>query len=180
MSNEWSPMVKMIIVGVLLGVTVAIIFGIVSSSKPKIDESLLDLDSRLQSLSTIELDTYDQGEVLGTGVQQAITQFKNRQIAIIVQTGTEAATTSMNYNCLIAGTNTNTFVAPTLTKPSGSNYYTITLTFDSDGNAIRNNNYRPTKLQGSATYVRPSARFVSMLLKDSTGEIRGVKFVQTK
>ena len=126
-------------------------------------------------------DFYDQQIVSGTQAASSLKLFEGRPVGLVVRTKAQMATaanTGQNYGALFTGTNTTTFITPAMTKGAGNSFYTLNIATGGGGSMTYNMNYLPTKSSGTDPYIRPTAKFLAELIKDSTGTIVGICFTQ--
>ncbi|WFR59064.1 hypothetical protein QA584_08260 [Anaerocolumna sp. AGMB13025] len=164
--------------------------------------------TQLDIVGQSEFDDYDQQTVLGTKVKAAYSNFEGKAFAIIVATrsmidhvgtptdcpglDTDAVTQigmiglnatnskgdivkdywGINYNALLE--------EKTIEMKNGAFLTTGTFVTDKDTGSIDYyNRVSNLKKQGTAEYIPTGAKYMSTLIKDSTGSTCGVVFVQT-
>jgi len=67
-----------------------------------------------------------------------------------------------------------------LHRNMSTSYYTANLFLRNDGSLIYNNNTAGTKKSGTDEYIRPTAKYMSRLVRDTNGDITGIVFIQTQ
>lgn len=164
--------------------------------------------TQLDIVGQSEFDDYDQQTVLGTKVKAAYSNFEGKAFAIIIATrsmidhvdaigdcpGLDSETVrtiemtglnatnskdadvgtywGVNYNALLD--------EDTIAMENGAFLTTGTFVTDTDSGSIDYyNQVSNLKRQGTAEYIPTGARYMSTLIKDSTGTTCGVVFVQT-
>jgi hypothetical protein len=65
-----------------------------------------------------------------------------------------------------------------MTRSGNNSFFTQNIETEDNGNMTFNTVYLPLTRSGTPTFVRPTAKFLAQLIKDSTGTIVGVCFTQ--
>lgn len=92
--------------------------------------------------------------------------------------GTNAGTTWEVTVEHATGAEPSEYTGAGITKYEGNAYYTGTLYTNAAGSTEYNMNVRPMSVTGKVTFVRSSAKFLSELIKDTTGSKIGACFMQ--
>jgi hypothetical protein len=164
--------------------------------------------TQLDIVGQSEFDDYDQQTVLGTKVKAAYSNFEGKAFAIIITTRSmidhvdsieecpglnKDAVTQIDMKGLNAtnskgdtvkeywGINYNALLEEeTINMKNGAFLTTGTFVTDKDTGSIDYyNQVSNLKKQGNAEYIPTGAKYMSTLIKDSTGSTCGVVFVQT-
>lgn len=180
------------------GVTVAIVASLVATvlnlqviSQGILNNSQSSLQAGIAQVANQEWRPYDQLPVSGTMVKSAISLWENRDVAIVVKTKSATGSAALGYNygalltgaTVISGTPTlgvqDTYGLSTgsLVKNAGESWWTASLDMSS-GTLEYNHNTMNIMSKGRQDFILDSAPFRSELIKDSTGVIVGIYFVQ--
>ena len=180
MEGELGSGARIAIALIVIGVIISVIFVILGFTRGTTNQGITTVQNSMDSMSLAQFDDYDQKILSGTQVLSAIKLFEGRPVAAVVRTSaqmTAAANTGHNYGALLANTAADTFVTTAMTKGTGNSFYTRDIQVD-DGSMSFNMVYLPTTRSGTPTFVRPTAKFLAELIKDTTGTIVGVCFTQ--
>lgn len=163
--------------------------------------------TQLDIVGQSEFDDYDQQTVLGTKVKAAYSNFEGKAFAIIIATRSMIDNVDDDTDCpgldeeavhevSMTGLSATNSKGDTIGTYWGVNYNAI---LDGDDIALENgafetessfltdpsgaiqyyNQVSNLKKQGTAEFIPTGAKYMSTLIKDSTGSTCGVVFVQT-
>jgi hypothetical protein len=165
--------------------------------------------TQLDIVGQSEFDDYDQQTVLGTKVKAAYSNFEGKAFAIIIATrsmidnvgkpsdcprldskavrmvtmkGLKASNSTGVTSDEYWGVNYNALLKENTTIEMKNGAFLVTDTFETDtdtGTISYYNQVSNLKKQGTAEYIPTGAKYMSTLIKDSTGSTCGVVFVQT-
>lgn len=181
MEGELGSGARIAIALIVIGVIISVIFVILGFTRGTTNQGITTVANSMDSMSLAQFDDYDQKVLSGTQVMSAVKLFEGRPVAMVVRTAKQLAVatdTGHNYGALLSGTNSTSFVTGALDKEDDANsFYTEDIQITS-GSMRFNMVYLPMTKSGENTYVRPTAKFLAELIKDSTGTIVGVCFTQ--
>ncbi|WP_138755934.1 hypothetical protein [Paenibacillus sinopodophylli] len=180
MEGELGSGARIAIALIVIGVIISIIFVILGFTRGTTNQGITVVQNSMDSMSLAQFDDYDQKILSGTQVVSAIKLFEGRPVAQVVRTLAQMSTatnTGQNYGARLVGTNATTQVTTALTKAVGSAFYEANLV-STNGILEYNMVYLPTTRSGTNAFVRPTAKFLAELIKDTTGTIVGVCFTQ--
>jgi hypothetical protein len=84
-----------------------------------------------------------------------------------------------NYGALLDDTTVSTKELSAMNREVNSDsFFTHDIETEDNGNMRFNTVYLPLTRSGTPTFVRPTAKFLAQLIKDTTGTIVGVCFTQ--
>lgn len=181
MGADLSEGAKIAITLIILGVLMSIVFTILSFTRSATNQGISSVGANMDAMQLSKFDDYDQMIKSGTEVKSALKLFEGQPIAIVVRTLSQmsaSAKSGHNYGALLTGTNTTTFVTPSMDLASGKSWFEINLSSSGTGIMTYNMNYIPTTTSGTSPYIRPTAKFLAQLIKDTTGTIVGICFTQ--
>jgi hypothetical protein len=181
MEGELGSGARIAIALIVIGVIISVIFVILGFTRGTTNQGITTVQNSMDSMSLAQFDDYDQKVLSGTQVLSAIKLFEGRPVAMVVRTLNQMAKadhTGHNYGALLEGTSTTTYVTAALEKDEGNSYYTVNIETNSAGVMKFNHVILPLTKTGTETYVRPTAKFLSELIKDETGTIVGICFTQ--
>lgn len=179
MEGELGSGARIAIALIVIGVIISVIFVILGFTRGTTNQGITTVQNSMDSMSLAQFDDYDQKILSGTQVISAIKLFEGRPVATVTRTTTQltaSPNTGFNYGALLTGTTAGTFVTSALTKPSGTSFFTMGI--GGGGTPTYNMVYIPMTKSGTNEFVRPTAKFLAELIKDSTGTIVGVCFTQ--
>ncbi|RJX39148.1 hypothetical protein D3P09_16785 [Paenibacillus pinisoli] len=185
MEGELGSGARIAIALIVIGVIISIIFVILGFTRGTTNQGITTVQNSMDSMSLAQFDDYDQKIMSGTQVVAAIKLFEGRPVAQLVRTTSFlGANPSLdtrgghNYGALLTGatldTSTKLYTKTTIAK-KGSHYE---VGLESTDGIKYNMYYLPTTQSGTASFVRPTAKFLAELIKDSTGTIVGICFTQ--
>lgn len=206
MSEDVSATMRVGVTVILVAALVATVLNLMVMSQSILSNGQNTLQSGIDQVSQQEFEAYNNKKVSGTLVQTALSLYQGRDIAIVVQTKavreTLGATQAMNYNSLLCSATTSATANPIknsnatvqgantsdlyivnlgtsggLYQKSGSSFYTGLL-YAENGLVQSSANTIGCTTVGNPQYILSSARFNSVLIKDSTGSIIGIYFSQ--
>ncbi|MCD1257374.1 hypothetical protein B5M42_000805 [Paenibacillus athensensis] len=188
MEGELGSGARIAIALIVIGVIISVIFVILGFTRGTTNQGITTVQNSMDSMSLAQFDDYDQKILSGTQVVSAIKLFEGRPVGTITITTSSnfpgAATTptgkGYNYGAILEGsTETSSgsriFATDQYAKSGGNSWYEKGF---KDTPIKFNMNYLPLTETGKATYVRPTAKFLAELIKDSTGTIVGICFTQ--
>lgn len=185
MEGELGSGARIAIALIVIGVIISVIFVILGFTRGTTNQGITTVQNSMDSMSLAQFDDYDQKILSGTQVVSAIKLFEGRPVATLVRTSALAGA-GHNYGAQLVGTNVTGTVATgfTYTTPLSSitkavntdSFYTINL--NTTSGIQYNMVYLPTSESGTNSFVRPTAKFLAELIKDSTGTIVGICFTQ--
>lgn len=185
MEGELGSGARIAIALIVIGVIISIIFVILGFTRGTTNQGITVVQNSMDSMSLAQFDDYDQKVLSGTQVVSAIKLFEGRPVAQVVRTLAQMGSTTANptgnntghnYGALLTGTDDDK-VTDALTRATGNSFYVKDLT-TTDGTLKYNMVYLPTTRSGTEAFVRPTAKFLAELIKDTTGTIVGVCFTQ--
>ncbi|GKU77569.1 hypothetical protein [Paenibacillus sp. L3-i20] len=180
MEGELGSGARIAIALIVIGVIISIIFVILGFTRGTTNQGITTVANSMDSMSLAQFDDYDQKILSGTQVVSAIKLFEGRPVAQVVRTTSQmdpkttggAAKSGHNYGALLDGQVSNIITMPDLT---GSHYVKG---LETKEGIKYNMKYLPTTVSGTNAFVRPTAKFLAELIKDTTGTIVGVCFTQ--
>ncbi|QUI25101.1 hypothetical protein HZI73_23620 [Vallitalea pronyensis] len=177
MEGEMGTGARIAIALIILGVLISVVFTIMGFTRSTTNQGISSVQNSLGSMQLAVFDDYDQKILSGTQVLSALKLFEGQPAGLVVRTKTQITNSEgTNYGALFAGVTNNTTGVPP--KNAGESWYTYTIALDSDNNMSYNMNYLPASKAGSETFIRPTAKFLAELIKDTTGTIVGICFSQ--
>lgn len=187
MEGELGSGARIAIALIVIGVIISIIFVILGFTRGTTNQGITTVQNSMDSMSLAQFDDYDQKILSGTQVTSALKLFEGRPVALLVRTAAVMNYSSgegdgFNYGALLEGYTTDSdgnyvIDASDITKADATDsFYTIDI--DSSNGIKYNMVYLPTTKSGTNTFVRPTAKFLAELIKDSTGTIVGICFTQ--
>jgi hypothetical protein len=197
MEGELGSGARIAIALIVVGVIIGIVFVILGFTRGATNQGVGTVQNAMDQMQTSTFDDYDQQIISGTQVLSAIKLFEGRPVGIIVITTlSKKAGYGMNYGAqfldsvssgttmyqMTVDSSMSTTFSDTgdseLTKETGKSYYTENLRTNTSGTMTYNMDTLETKKTGTAKYIRPTAKFLGELIKDSSGTITGVCFTQ--
>lgn len=178
MEGELGSGARIAIALIVIGVIISIIFVILGFTRGTTNQGITTVQNSMDSMSLAQFDDYDQKILSGTQVVSAIKLFEGRPVAQVVKTLAQhkkTENTGHNYGALLSGTTNN--ITEAMVKTEGSSYFVKNLKV-TNGLMSYNMVYLPTSKTGDDAFVRPTAKFLAELIKDSTGTIVGIYFTQ--
>ncbi|QGQ98791.1 hypothetical protein EHS13_29905 [Paenibacillus psychroresistens] len=192
MEGELGSGARIAIALIVIGVIISVIFVILGFTRGTTNQGITTVQNSMDSMSLAQFDDFDQKIQSGTQVTSAIKLFEGRPVATVVRTkaqmlttsGTGKGTTGHNYGAQLVGTDQGTvtpavaatFITAEMAKGAGNSWFTVDLL--GSGQITYNMIYIPTTKSGTATFIRPTAKFLAELIKDTTGTIVGICFTQ--
>lgn len=207
MSEDVSATMRVGVTVILVAALVATVLNLMVMSQSILSNGQSTLQSGIDQVSQQEFEAYNNKKVSGTLVQTALSLYQGRDIAIVIQTKSLRDTmgnntVAMNYNSLLTSNVTQATSAPSemtnatvkgsnnaklyqctigtsggLYQSSGASYYSGLL-YAQNGLVQSSANTIGTSTVGNPQYILSSARFNSVLIKDTTGSIIGIFFKQ--
>ncbi|GKU77570.1 hypothetical protein [Paenibacillus sp. L3-i20] len=177
MEGELGSGARIAIALIVIGVIISIIFVILGFTRGTTNQGITTVANSMDSMSLAQFDDYDQKMLSGTQVVSAIKLFEGRPVAQVVRTTTQLNAkdySGHNYGAQLVGVDAKGIVTMP-DKLTGSHYQ---VGLNSAAGIKYNMKYLPTTVSGTETFVRPTAKFLAELIKDSTGTIVGVCFTQ--
>ncbi|WP_268624611.1 hypothetical protein [Paenibacillus alvei] len=185
MEGELGSGARIAIALIVIGVIISVIFVILGFTRGTTNQGITTVQNSMDSMALAQFDDYDQKILSGTQVISAIKLFEGRPVAMVTRTSAQmkaAAETGFNYGAILKGSTSGPTIADsatyiaTLRKQSTDSFFTAD--FAANGITKPNMVYIPLTQTGTNSYVRPTAKFLAELIKDSTGTIVGVCFTQ--
>jgi hypothetical protein len=177
MEGEMGTGARIAIALIVLGVLISVVFTILGFTRSTTNQGITTVQNSLESMQLAVFDDYDQQIHSGTQVLSALKLFEGRPIGILVKTKS-SGNNGYNYGAQFENTNTSTFLlSPVPAKGASDSFYTIDLRV-LNGTLKYNMDYLKTKTTGDPQFIRPTAKFIAELIKDSTGTIVGICFSQ--
>lgn len=174
--EEWTSGVKNAIAAIVILVIIGLVFGFVYMASNANDNSQDQLAGQLSSMDNKAFESYDGTELNGAQVASAISQFKNQDVAVVVET---ANSSIINYGTVIDGVgktdltvngNNADNVSTSLFKEVGVGIDGQTLM--SSDNRMDNTAY--SKKKASNAYINSAAKYDSVLVIDNNNTIIGI------
>ncbi|MDQ0885049.1 hypothetical protein QFZ81_000137 [Paenibacillus sp. V4I9] len=192
MEGELGSGARIAIALIVIGVIISVIFVILGFTRGTTNQGITTVQNSMDSMSLAQFDDYDQKILSGTQVISAIKLFEGRPVATVTKTTSQMALTpdtGFNYGAILTGDNITAATATTpasyitTTGASGLRKANTTDSFFTgglagNGNITYNMVYIPMTESGTRPFVRPTAKFLAELIKDTTGTIIGVCFTQ--
>lgn len=193
MEGELGSGARIAIALIVVGVIIGIIFVILGFTRGATNQGVGTVQNAMDQMQSSTFDDYDQQVMSGTQVSSAIKLFEGRPIGVVVITKLSATDSyGINYGAQFEDTSTlaasiNRINIPVnkdittdnyLTKKDGDAFYTENISTSSDGTMKFNMDTKGTKKSGTNNYIRPTAKFLAELIKDTSGTITGVCFTQ--
>ncbi len=185
MEGELGSGARIAIALIVIGVIISVIFVILGFTRSTTNTGITTVQNSMDSMSLAQFDDYDQKILSGTQVTSAIKLFEGRPVAVVVRTKLqmdEVDDSGFNYGAILSDTGStsiNNVAYPTITlnTPDTSGAYFIE-NLKTSGGIEYNFNHYPTTETGTRMFVRPTAKFLSNLIKDDTDAIVGIAFSQ--
>ena len=187
MEGEMGTGARIAIALIVLGVLISVVFTILSFTRNTTNQGITTVQNSLESMQLASYDDYDQQMKSGTQVISALKLYEGNPIGIIVRTAAlrknedeiSADDGGYNYGALFEGITDKDFKLESakFEKQDDNSWYVFNLNSDS-GSMTYNMNYLDAKKTGTDAYIRPTAKFLAELIKDSTGTIVGICFTQ--
>lgn len=191
MEGELGSGARIAIALIVIGVIISVIFVILGFTRGTTNQGITTVQNSMDSMSLAQFDDYDQKILSGTQVISAIKLFEGRPVASVVRTRAKMGSTSTdplgdetghNYGAILTGTTAVTgsiYNITALVKAAVTDsFYTRNILIPTGGTITFNMLYLPTTESGTVAFVRPTAKFLAELIKDTTGTIVGVCFTQ--
>jgi len=198
MEGELGSGARIAIALIVVGVIIGIVFVILGFTRGATNQGVGTVQNAMDQMQTSTFDDYDQQIISGTQVLSAIKLFEGRPIGIIVITTLSGNDLTqkygVNYGARFEDTSSstqadrpNTIKLPVvlspnakgiLSKETGKAFYTENLAVDTSGSMSFNMDILKTKKSGTAEFIRPTAKFLGELIKDTSGTITGICFTQ--
>lgn len=179
MEGEMGTGARIAIALIVLGVLISVVFTILGFTRNTTNQGISTVQNSLESMQLAVFDDYDQQIQSGTQVLSALKLFEGRPVGLVVRTKAQIGKedkTGHNYGAQFDGTDTD-FVSDPLAK-NGNSWYEKNLKSDDNGTMTYNMNYLPAKKSGTDAFIRPTAKFLAEIIKDTTGTIVGICFTQ--
>lgn len=206
MGEDLSTGAKIGITLIILCSLIAIVFSLLTMMKNITNSGASQLQGSLDQMLLTQFDDYNQKTVSGTQVVSSLKVFEGQDVAIVIQPALAAKKDALkggfNYGALLAGYKgddktikgygtyyttansvslsdcTNTNVNSGLVLHTSQTYYVGAFAPTDAELLSRNDNTRPTAASGKASYVRSSAKYRAMLIKDESDAIIGICFTE--
>ena len=174
--EEWTSGVKNAIAAIVILVIIGLVFGFVYMATNANDTSQDQLAGQLSSMDNKAFDPYDGTELNGAQVASAISQFKNQDVAVVVET---ANSSIINYGTVIVNVgardltvngNNASNVSSSLWSAVGTSITGQTLMASEN----RMDNAAYAKKKASNAYINSAAKYNSVLIYDNNNAIIGI------
>ncbi|WP_304944491.1 hypothetical protein, partial [Vallitalea guaymasensis] len=174
---------------IVLGVLISVVFTILGFTRNTTNQGITTVQNSLESMQLAVYDDYDQQMLSGTQVLSALKLFEGRPTGLIVRTAAQRTDSKKeeisdsddgyNYGALFEGvTKASDYLVDSMSKDSGDSWYVKNLDTGDSGTMTYNMSYLEAKKSGTDAYIRPTAKFLAEIIKDSTGTIVGICFTQ--
>lgn len=181
MGGDISELAKMSIAIIAIAAIMAISFSLMTIAKNITTQGQSSLQQGVDSLYESSINKYDQSVVTGALVRSTINEFSSQNYSILVGTSLDNILSDekikksqlANYGAVI-----NDSLSDYIYLKDGVFITNDTFKLDSKNSIVRNNDVSTTVKKGDKNYIKDSARFNSHLLKDESGQIVGVVFLQ--
>ncbi|GMQ55944.1 hypothetical protein AN1V17_03360 [Vallitalea sediminicola] len=186
MEGEMGTGARIAIALIVLGVLISVVFTILGFTRNTTNQGITTVQNSLESMQLAVYDDYDQQMMSGTQSLSALKLFEGRPIGLIVRTAsqrsnpkviTDSSDEGFNYGAIFKNA-TSDYKVTGMTKETGESWYVKNLNTGDSGTMTYNMNYIECKKSGTKAYIRPTAKFLAELIKDSTGTIVGICFTQ--
>lgn len=182
MEGEMGTGARIAIALIVLGVLISVVFTILSFTRNTTNQGITTVQNSLESMQLASFDDYDQQMLSGTQVLSALKLFEGRPVGMIVKTAKlQDDDEGYNYGAIFEKTESkdNDYkITESFTKEDENSWYILDLETGTNGSMTYNMNYLDAKKTGTDAYIRPTAKFLAELIKDSTGTIVGICFTQ--
>jgi hypothetical protein len=183
MEGELGSGARIAIALIVIGVIISVIFVILGFTRGTTNQGITTVQNSMDSMSLAQFDDYDQKILSGTQVISAIKLFEGRPVASVTRTAAQMEAhpgTGFNYGAILTETaTTSDYQSKAMEKAKIESIDQSWYESSFAGNTITYNmNYIPLTQTGQPEFVRPTAKFLAELIKDSTGTIIGVCFTQ--
>lgn len=162
---------------IVISVVITVIFTILGFTRGITTQGMGSFQNAMNQMSLSTYNDYDQKIMSGTNVKAAMKLFEGDSVAILIHTAKETTPRRFNnYGALLSGHSGTDPVKVTLSeKGTGESWYTSDY-----GETVTqyNLNSKNVEVKGNDEYIRPTAKFMSELVKSSTGDIIGIAFIQ--
>ncbi len=183
MEGELGSGARIAIALIVVGVIIGIVFVILGFTRGATNQGVGTVQNAMDQMQTSTFDDYDQQIISGTQVLSAIKLFEGRPIGIVVVTTlSKGAGYGINYGALFGNTDSNKKLTigtgGYLQKAGTNSFYTKNINTSDNGTMTYNMDVLPAKKSGTEAYIRPTAKFLGELVKDTSGTITGICFTQ--
>ncbi len=189
MGDDLSTGAKIGIGLVILCFLIAIVLALLMVVKNITNSGANQMESGLDQMMSTQFDDYDQKIVTGTKVTTAIKLFQSENVGIVVNTKHSGNDTIYNYGLLLHSNEDGGDETDCVKKGAGElgdAYQFKKVPDERDAGATRkaavpnkivfNLNTKPISASGTDYFIRTNGKFMSYLMKDSTGTIVGIYF----
>lgn len=181
MGSDISELAKINMALIAITALIAISFCIMTIAKSITTQGQASLQKGVDALYESSINQYDQSVVTGALVRSTINEFSSQNYSILVGTFLDnilldkkiKKSQLANYGAVI-----NDSLSDYIYLKDGAFITNDTFKLDSKNSIVRNNDVSATVKKGDKNYIKDSARFNSHLLKDESGQIVGVVFLQ--
>ena len=187
MEGELGSGARIAIALIVVGVIIGIIFVILGFTRGATNQGVSSVQNAMDQMNSSVFDDYDQQILSGTQVSAALKLFEGRPIGMVVVTTLSSKATApygLNYGALFHGVDSTATppysitVTALQTNRNGASFYTQNLQVGTDGTMKYNMNTIQTKKSGTNEFIRPTAKFLAELIKDTSGTVTGICFTQ--
>ncbi len=152
--EESTTLAKIAIAVIILVVIIGVVFGIIVFGQNTADSANERLATQVGQMENSEFDTFDNTDIAGSKVLDALTRFKGQPVGIIVKT--KADTAGTNYLAKLSAAAT----------PAELNADWDTTDYVTD--------FAKTKNSASPQFIKKTAKFHCVLIKNANEEIVGI------
>ncbi len=178
MEGEMGTGARIAIALIILGVLISVVFTIMGFTRSTTNQGISSVQNSLGSMQLAVYDDYDQKMLSGTQVLSALKLFEGQAVGLVVSTKSQTTGDGTNYGALFENVNSPDFDITGMTKTGTNSWYVKDIKLDTNSTMTYNMTYLPTSKPGSETFIRPTAKFLGELIKDSTDAIVGICFTQ--
>ncbi|MCT4687534.1 hypothetical protein [Vallitalea sp.] len=182
MEGEMGTGARIAIALIVLGVLISVVFTILGFTRNTTNQGITTVQNSLESMQLAVYDDYDQQMLSGTQVLSALKLFEGQPNGLVVKTKAlmeNGANVGYNYGALFDGvTESGNYKLSGLDKNDGESWYVKNLDTGNSGTMTYNMNYLKAKKSGTDAFIRPTAKFLAEIIKDTTGTIVGICFTQ--
>lgn len=181
MEGEMGTGARIAITLIVLGFLISVVFTILGFTRSTTNQGITSVQNSLDAMQLATFDDYDQQIKSGTEVLTTLKLFEGRPVGVVVRTSAQQAIiadSGHNYGAMYTGTNAATKVVTLPAKAANQSWYVVNIATDMSGTMKFNLDTLDAKRSGTVQFIRPTARFLGELIKDTTGTIVGVSFTQ--
>jgi hypothetical protein len=191
MSEDVSSTIRVGVTVILVAALVATVLNLMVISQSILASGQSTLQSGVDQVGLQEFENYNQKKVSGTIVKSTLSLYAARDIAIVIRTNLcqkgAPEPWAYNYGAILSGvtpaddtvngTGIEAKINAALNQKAGESWYTHELKL-TNGVPDFNANTKGVTRTGDGQFILDSARFQAALIKDGTGTIVGISFIQ--